>query len=608
MIHESGEAFSSGELAGQFSLALVESPLLDELLGNWVGHNVDSNSILTFRQFVEAIVPGRQFPYGALVTTFLRNAKHDDFFAALGWSSEDVLSQLSTRPYRARFESVRVSHSGAVPGKIHSESMGDTCLKYLKETEGSASAGRNSTLKICSSCLRDDEATHGRPFFHRAHQLPLAKVCHLHIRTLIWRCPACSRPFSSTHFPEVARRICSCGVDLAEVEVPPLEAASQWGKIAQISRDALSDPPRASLGQWRAYLKSMKRDRHQSLHEIVDEFFCSPAFDLFAEGAMARSDGAAGFSLSIVRAPQICALLAALGLDLKTAENEASLLKEKLPGESRLRKPRAKLAELSPTALKALAREFAKKYGGKAWSVLNSQYKIAFWQLRVTDEAWLISTLKPKYAKSMPSVAEDRQHVTARLEDRLSQPAHRRGWAHHSNDAGIRARLRDEAWFRAALQEHQDTLHKRDMQETSGVFEAAMKSVLQRPGKPVRLHPVTLAAAIGLGRGKVAALLKSMPDLNAFVSESDDAWHLRCIRWVVADLKANNSVMGVTAIIRKAGIVPSKGNLREVSQVVKNELQMHGLPVLLPGWTHKRSAQGLTIDRPFTTSLQHAKR
>lgn len=72
-------------------------------------------------------------------------------------------------------------------------------------------------LAICPSCVREDDLSHGRAYWRRAHTLPGVTFCAQHSRALLVGCGKCRFSQLKSREPLLPRKSCWCGGDLVEL-------------------------------------------------------------------------------------------------------------------------------------------------------------------------------------------------------------------------------------------------------------------------------------------------------------------------------------------------------------------------------------------------------
>lgn len=393
---------------GSSALVLPQKPrwLPDELLGGWLATTAADNAITTRTALFEiARVEGPRHQYSIAdfigKTDFLLTAAE-----AFGCSRADAVERLSTRPYHLCFD-----RRDRRPAEAGGEASADDVAYFSRRM-----------LRICPICVGTDLKEHGRPHFHRSHQLLGTHVCHLHGVNLLARCPQCGISVRiNTELPLLPLR-CTCGWDFRQAG-EPRSPADPWWRLAVFEHESLALPPgrlsaevvvpalKAALSE-----KLMNSGRYSPLRALAATFG-DRGLMLLRRPLSDPQDVPATIPKSIhipdIRAPLIGALFVAAGCTLAEAlqlvdrEQPEPAKEPKRVAVTSWRSARPKDKEEARALLEAALENGSVRTRAN----VRDTMRFTFWFLLLFDGDWLLRRLPPLRgdgAINVPSVGDDR--------------------------------------------------------------------------------------------------------------------------------------------------------------------------------------------------------
>lgn len=424
--------------SGVPSLVLPQHPksLPDEILGSWLAATAADNAIVG-RAFLFGLlgIEGQrhQYPIADFIgkTELLLRAAQ-----ALGCPRDEAIQTLTTRPYHLCFDAPRRGPEVAGSSGRVSE------VAYF---------GRRA-LRICPICIDIDYKRHGRPYFHRSHQLLGTHVCHLHGVDLVLRCHRCGVAVRLVvaELPLAPLR-CQCGSEFRQAG-RPRALEDPWRRLAVFEHEALTLPAgRLSAEMVKPALRAVLREkftnrgRHSPLRALVATFgdqgllllrnSLSDPLDLPIRPPKS-------VQIADVKAPLLGALFVAAGCDVTQA---LCLVDQKHSEPSR---PHRRVASTSWRSERPLNRDEARAWLDAALESgsvrtrahVRSRMRFTFWCLLLHDGDWFLRRLPPLRGNGkivVPSIVEDRA--------RLAEPSE--GFSVYRVEARVRAFYRDREWL-----------------------------------------------------------------------------------------------------------------------------------------------------------------
>ncbi len=204
------------------------TPLPDETLYSAVAQHHQLTRCSAPKRTLELLFESNSVFLGGGFPTHLRALARYLTGASPDWSEWRVLTQYTFLPYiqffygSLRIEKVRQLLLGESGGGLKI-SLGWVASRL----------GASEPLRGCPACYSADYSLHGRPYWHRAHQLPGVDACHVHRLTLV----------RVTGPAEGYGRFLLRGPPLTVATSEYAEANSIAASLAEWSHAFLSDPP-----------------------------------------------------------------------------------------------------------------------------------------------------------------------------------------------------------------------------------------------------------------------------------------------------------------------------------------------------------------------------
>lgn len=152
--------------------------------------------------------------HGALSKVLTENPDISHLFEVTGWTRDFFVRNYTSYHYIAPFRMFngalnRSADSvvGQVGGELDVFCPPKCWTRYFRDSFG---------LRLCIECIKDDLIVYGIPYWHRCHQLPGVRVCHIHGRWLVNQCSKCKRQFSQDSNFDLPSTVCKCGAELNE--------------------------------------------------------------------------------------------------------------------------------------------------------------------------------------------------------------------------------------------------------------------------------------------------------------------------------------------------------------------------------------------------------
>jgi hypothetical protein len=308
-------------------------------------------------------------------------------------------------------------------------------------------------MRLCAQCLQDDIRAFGEPYWHRTHQLPNVTCCPDHRLHLLNRCPHCSKVFMDTGAGRISlpKMICECASDLRQISDVVAETDVRY-RLAVLSRDALlMSTPLCSRSQLREFLRS--RIRSSDLDYLIDSVYGQFALSRSLPQTVLNYEDCLWLPLSShfsqLRAPDCCALLAAMDIKLSFAQRSAAIM-ETMPRE-RDDCGRPRIIPSVKNAREAMLGRSRNCPGERA-----SADSLNYWVLRLHDAEWLHQHFPQTRFLPVPSPQFDRDWISRSATNGKTDDRTRtyRWRLIAQSVAGRRAAIRDCAWFEKKRREY----------------------------------------------------------------------------------------------------------------------------------------------------------
>ncbi|MBT2321901.1 TniQ family protein [Variovorax paradoxus] len=446
----------------------------------------------------------------------------------LGIGLDDMVGQLSTKPYWVRFYRLPSSEIEA-PSPLPAAqallfAMSHTLLQ----------------LRICPACLADDYKTPKCiPILRRSHQLPGSLVCHMHGVVLLNRCPGCDKVLvprmELVHLP---LRCESCGYDLgSHVGTRPGDL-SPFIHLARFEHECLNSHfaprPASEVAGFIAHTCQVREIRPIDL--LRKKF--GPLMNSWRRSSTLPDQ----IHLSRENMPTLCACLVALGFTYEAADKAIG------QSDPRTDATRKKNAQIKSTS-QARRIVLAKMRSGErvTWKSLQQGSRYLFWFFVLVDLRWLEGKIgsRPRAELRVPSVTEDRETLCNSV-------------SNHRDEACARASYRDREWLEAMRSDrHKEISEQRTLARDAALrtsIGSAMAGWFARPGRPIKFTLEHAAAAVGMMRGRVLALNRREPQGTDILFESIRHFHLRVLLWAMNELTKQEKVVTPSRLLSLARV------------------------------------------------------
>lgn len=549
-----------------FRLPFIPHPNPDEILGSWLARIALLNGRGAWRALLETTGHGRRIENPVFDMTAY-SVKFEALLSALGFSYEQAMIELTTLPYWLTFDAIDLGDS-PLPGTTGTPNLSsDTGQLWssMKTMGINRSGGDALKPRYCPKCLEEDVVNCGAAYWHRAHQIPNVIVCHRHGGLLRTACPSCGIAIA----PAAKRLIglpalrCSCGQNLCAsfaTEIP----RAPYLALARLSSEALAiGQTRWNRDQVRSHLSSvLKRGTDQTARQY--QIAIETAFGKWHRAERMKGEKAPGpdmqhpdlklrMNFSTSRAPECCALMAALNLDFASAIPEFI----KASSEWRLDN-RYRVSSNSWDAQRSkdeILRRSA-KYPGRPPSTHRSPY----WFLRLNDPDWLYQTFPTALSDPIPSIEQDRRDIQSRIENATTDFLKLRLVINEST-AGLRAFFRDRQWLQDRLSLLQskrkctaDALSTRAKQGRVNALWIALAHMLKSEQRPIRIYATSLGAAVGLSHSQAGSVIRASPELKSAIVAANTDKHRRQVLWAAQQLQKQGGPLSLKAILKQASL------------------------------------------------------
>lgn len=533
----------------------------DEILASLLTRLMLHNGSGLWRSLLEESGYGRR-TISPFFSPPVQDVKLDRLLSALGYTYPQMLRDLTVLPFWMSFnQAVRAS----AQIKLDATSGRATRLTTLGHPQSLPGA------RYCPACLRDDIATHGEPYIHRHHQLPVVGVCARHGVALRLSCPACritAIPFNRALLRPPSLR-CQCGQDLSCItSAPPVRQQARL-RLSRFAADTLScaDAPwtleqvltvlyeRSDIAPKNFKLGAMQLMRDAYGPPDRGNFRASTILSWEAAGSSLQLNVCAG--VTMLRAPEFCALLAATGLSF----DEFRLAVNQVDVEAAAAAAPVKFDTRRQTFTLDQARKDFKRLEaespGQADDRLRRSSQRLYWMLRFHDSA-LMRALGYPNRKPDPTVEADREKINELLQQRGRIP--------RDSCAGIRASIRDQVWLRARILAEPaapgtpHTPAQRVQNDRVMALTLAVSSVVRAEGRPARVHAGLLAKFVRISMHQAQYTIARTPALKTLIAEVNGGKDRRMAFWAARTLIAEGRRPSAQEVLVRAGLNTTRVN------------------------------------------------
>lgn len=544
------------------SLPYVPTPYPDEILGSWLARVPLHNGYGAWRAVLDECGFGRRRHLAIFDLTNYR-ANLQSLLVALGTNYSRALVELTTYSYWATFDA-------AANETLWSEGLEKLPalffnnyqpVKSLKNAGFWRGGGQTRLIRCCPLCLRDDFRKYGEAYWHRSHHLPNIWFCAKHNCPLRHQCPGCGRaPSFSIRETTAAGLRCACGWDL-RLRTDGPRPTPAMRRLAEISLQALN----AGLPDWsrehvRGFLKSVTTRRDYT--EILSSTY-ELGWDVNkVRSSYRRASAASPFSvalnpvLHLAKAPECCALLAALRLDF---HGVTKALRVKPTSSARSRLPKFTLTDettvedVRSDLLQRLSRRM-RKHSALMWQ---------YWFLRIMDADWVAQQFPYTSRTKLPTISEDRKKIKSFFAKQIELARAGKLASQNDRPACLRARVRDVDWLsqqRALFERGRRIARKmsRDGVHSSRVktVEEAIAMLLAREERPKVINSRALTNSTGLSMPQIFEVIRHHPPLQRALTEANDDVSRRQLHWAANQLLSEGKHLSLSSMARRASIRP----------------------------------------------------
>lgn len=534
------------------TLPYVPTPYPGELFGHWIARIRFYVGTGAWRPILFQVGINGHLDFTTL-DMFPFNPKTEAILSVLNASYEDTIINLTTFPYWHTFHSAG-PHSELLPGTRNFHVLcvrkGRTTTSNLRSFGYIRWRSVETKVMFCSACVGIDMMDKGEPYLHREHQLPNIGYCNIHRIPLLSACPLCgSRPLNgATIETSLLRRNCICGFDLATTVDASVPSRARSLLIDNSIQALNASPSNWSKDQVVAWMNRKLNEmgvsaRHLLIGEFLSEGRCreepvahhGPPFP-----GLYLAD-----SLSHFRAPDFCALLAAMQISLIDVIHE--FCDEPLSKS----KPSGALPTLSMAKSNLVA-----NIGRKTPLPEGKDY----WVVRLKDESWLRDLAPPRRFTKVPTISNDREWIIRGLRKRAvsSKPKFRRDHGPY-----VRGMIRDKAWLESAIiayppspnpprNDNDDRLRLLRLRATS--IEAALDRLLAAERRPKFIHETDFATVANLTIPQFRNTLKGCPDLRKKIDDINADWPRRRLVWAAGEIRSEGGSLNITNLCKKASL------------------------------------------------------
>jgi hypothetical protein len=403
-------------------------------------------------------------------------------------------------------------------------------------------------LQVCPTCLEEDEAKLGAPYFHRSHQLLGTRVCHKHGGNLMRQCPGCGASVGLASGMVLAAMNCGCGAKLWKARAGQPESPA-WLLLAQFEHKALH----AVTGQLAAdrlivALRGVLADKYpgpgrSSGVRALRTFFGDEGANWIQRSVVNpdRDEGSSDTPIALkdANALVLSGLSVAAGWTIETAV-AAALASAKVPStaavEPSLGEVALSLRQKRPDNATEARRQidlYLERLETPSWKRVRQGKTFAFWLLAVRDLEWLANRLGPKPGvtglPAFPSVSEDRTTLERDADLALQNKLPGR----ISCEAAMRAYYRDRTWLDAQVLACEQERKEEEVSTLRELLQAASDRWRSRPGKPLRFSLQSAAAELGWTMMVLKRRMQVASLSTDQVVETTPEFQERLIRWAI---------------------------------------------------------------------------
>ena len=553
-------------------LPIIAPPFPDEILGSWLARIRLENGGGAWRALLEHIGYGRKLDM-KLFDAVNYSVKLEKLLTYLGVSYEQALLELTTLPYWLTF-------SATDSGAILQGTIGIPALRRKSGSDGEISSitmlgsqrlqGKAPEFRFCPHCLSEDCDRFGQPYWHRAHQLPNVFFCHKHLCQTYPSCPKCNARPSATNAKVLALPSlrCSCGFAFERAADTRLLSSVEL-RLIQTSVEALNQGiPRWHRDNVLDFIKTKLRCRGSSpwsgYKDTIEGAFAAvptkwsnePTFDKEEKLRFRRY-------LVFGSAPECCAVLAALDIDIDTAT--AGFSAANVENAHRSLVPKAFIGVMTVEKSRLALIKQSNKIPARSPSAERKHY----WFLVLNDLAWLRERFPLNNIPHVPSILEDREDIARTLVS--TKGTQGKIWtAVRVSTAGTRAAFRDTEWFKNEHQISQQgrTVFKSEVKsaviiERAATLQRVLDEAVQSLERPSHIYWSRLGARVGLTLRQVGEVLTLVPELTIAIKVANQGKVRRQVLWALKNFGPPADGWSKATLAKAAGI----SNMRVTDEI-----------------------------------------
>ena len=570
-------------------LASIDPPLPDELLGSWLARVALDNSLPDTKALLRLAGATKSTTRIDSSDNPTRNDLTESMFSRMGFGFEAARSTLSTVPYWLCFQKSPSLNEDREPNR-----RGRSRSRSAVHVEGQAGWDRflrgrptRQLLQVCPTCLEQDEAKLGAPYFHRSHQLLGTRVCHKHGGNLVRQCPDCGASVGLASGMVLAAMNCGCGAKLWKARAGQPESEA-WLLLAQFEHQALH----AVTGLLAAdrlivALRGVLADKYpgpgrSSGVRALRTFFGDEGANWIQRSVVNpdRDEGSSDTPIALkdANALVLSGLSVAAGWTIETAA-AAALASANVPStaavEPSLGEVALSLRQKRPDNVTEARRQidlYLERLETPSWKRVRQGKTFAFWLLAVRDLEWLANRLGPKPSvtglPAFPSVSEDRTTLERDADLALQNKLPGR----ISCEAAMRAYYRDRTWLDAQVLACEQERKEEEVSTVRDLLHAASDRWRSRPGKPQRFSLQSAAEELGWTKMTLSGRMKRASLSTDEVIETTSAFQERTIRWAIGERLRRSKSLAPSMVCLQAGIAQRPANLALASKLVASYL------------------------------------
>ncbi|MHB1300029.1 MAG: TniQ family protein [Burkholderiales bacterium] len=517
------------------------------------------------------------------------------FESLTGWSFESIITQFTQYYYEALFNSsygagdMSRFGSGIVIPDIVDYGKGRKLQKKLFLRDG-------VSLRLCPQCVRDDITKFNFPYWHRCHQLPGVRACHIHNSWLLTTCHVCETPFCSHKDVEIPTTDCRCGAastaDSLIVKPYSIEAASHYARLSAdpllsqsfpfaphiIGRFYQSEARKRYDGESISSLKFITAQRIIDTYsiELISEISGKPC-NLASISRWIHELFAGRHQPTYRHLLLIGSLFPDFGT-FKCSYHEFFALNEKEKWASPVHKPllneqSPQKAKLTITEARKMLRIMITQDKELTRSVLANKNNRLYQFIRMNDIDWFRKMLPTKTIRRDGSSAEpgrvstvegDRVLLLKLLGDNPELNARELSKS-GNNRLYKRLLLRDKEWLNQTLNGHHQTpsvIIDNDAMRAEKVPQAIQK-ILDLPGRPVKVTIKEIMKVMGEPRDALVGVNSiNTKELVYKRIETSEAYFSRLYDWAIAAISNEGGKIHPNSIQSKIGCWSSRKELQ----------------------------------------------